>query len=202
MRQRGFGLITFLPYIIGGLAIASLAGWVWWQANSWCNRVCRDATEQADAYRAELDIAKAQAEDARKRATALALLWSDAIHRIEVRYVEIVKWRTQTFVEIRERPYHAEGSITLGPDARGVLRDSADAANNPGPTASGEGAAAPVPETAGSVTTAQEWIAFATDAAEAYADARGKWLACVNWAESVHRTAPSQDGPTRTDSAR
>jgi hypothetical protein len=195
MRQRGFGLITFLPYIIGGLAIASLAGWVWWQANHWCNAVCREQTERATV--AEGRIAAAQ-----KRATDLALMWAEAIHRVEVKYVEVVKWRTQTFVEIRERPYHAEGSITLGPDARGVLRDSADAANNPGPTASGEGAAAPVPETAGSVTTAQEWIAFATDAAEAYADARGKWLACVNWAESVHRTAPSQDGPTRTDSAR
>jgi hypothetical protein len=181
MRQRGFVWLSLLPYLIGGIAVASLAGWVWWQANSWCNRACRE-------YRDEATLAQAQLGVARERATALALLWSEAIQRVETRYVEFVKWRTQTFVEIRERPYHAEGSITLGPDARGVLADSASAANSAGPPASGEGSPQAVPEAAGSVTTAQEWITFATDAAEAYADAREKWLACVSWADSIKTT--------------
>jgi hypothetical protein len=191
MRQRGFGLITFLPYIIGGLAIASLAGWVWWQANSWCNRACGEATERAD-------IAESQLVAAHERATYLSLKWAEAIHKVEVKYVEVVKWRTQTFVEIRERPYHAEGSITLGPDARGVLRDSASAANGAGSATGDSQATTTVPAATGdggqtsehstpAITSAPEWVDFSIRAAEAYAEAREKWLACVAWADSIKR---------------
>ena len=181
MRQRGFALLSLLPYAIGLAAVAGLVWGAWSAVNNWCNGACRAATERAD----KADAAIVAAHD---RATALALLWSEAIQRIEVRHVEVVKWRTRTFVEYRERAAGVEvsGTITLSPGAVSVLSDSANSANDPGPTAVGEGTAAPVPEPAGDTATeAREWVEFAVEAAAAYADARDKWQACVSWAGAI-----------------
>jgi len=182
MRQRGVLWLTLLPYLLGTVAAAGVVGWGYWQATNWCNRACTTATERADA-------AEARIVEAQERATALALLWADAVQRVEVKYVEVVKWRTNTVVRWRERAASAgfAGSIQLAPDARGLLGDVARDANAPGPAAGGEVAPAPVPEAAGqSVTTsAQDWAAFAIDAAAAYSEAADKHRACVEWVGKI-----------------
>lgn len=186
MKPRGFALLSLLPYAIGVLAVAGMAWAAWSAANSWCNGACRAATERAETAEAAIKVAQ-------DRATALALLWAEAIQRVEIRYVETVKWRTKTYVEYRERAAGAEvsGTITLSPGAVSVLADSAGAANDPGPTTVGEGTAAPVPEPAGdTVTDAREWVTFAVEAAEAYRDAYDKWQACVSWAGEIRNANP------------
>lgn len=181
MKPRGFALLSFLPHLIGLAVVAGLLWGAWSAANGWCNGACRVATERADKADAAIVMAH-------ERATALALLWSEAIHRVEVKYVETVKWRTRTQIEYRERAASAEvsGTITLSPGAVSVLADSASAANDPGPAPSGEGASAPVPIPAGDTATdAREWVEFAVEAAAAYAEVRDKWMACVAWADSI-----------------
>lgn len=193
MRQRGFAMLSLLPYVIGVAAVAGLLWGAWSAVNGWCNGACKVATARADEAWVRVKAADDAIARAHERATALALLWSEAIHRVEVKYVETVKWRTRTQIEYRERVASAEvsGTITLSPGAVSVLSDSASAANDPGPTAGGEGAAAPVPEPAGDTATdAREWVEFAVEAAAAYADARDKWQACVSWAGEIRNANP------------
>lgn len=188
MKPRGFALLSFLPHLIGLAVVAGLLWGAWSAVNGWCNGACKVATERADEAWVRVKAADDAIARAQERATALALLWSEAIQRVEVRHVEVVKWRTRTFVEYRERAAGAEvsGTITLSPGAVSVLADSASAANDPGPAAGGEGTAAPVPEPAGDTATeAREWVEFAVEAAAAYADARDKWQACVSWAGAI-----------------
>jgi len=178
-KYRGFALLGLLPYIIGGIAIASLAGWLWWRADHWCNGAC--VREQERAVKAENAIAAAQ-----ERATALALLWSQAIQKVEVRYVEVVRERETKFAGIRERAgrINVAGGIRLSPDAVGVLADSAATANNSAAPVESEGTTQAVPESPRD-TSAEEWVRFAVDAADAYADAREKWASCVAYVGQI-----------------
>lgn len=191
MRQRGFALLTFLPYIIGGLAVAGLLGWLAWQWSAFKEGLREEG-------RAEVRVLwQAEREELIAARDAMIMRWAKAIQEVERVYITKVEWRTRTFVEYRERAAGAEvsGTITLSPGAVSVLADSAGAANDPGPAAGGEGTAAPVPEPAGSVETdAREWVAFAVEAAEAYRDAYDKWQACVSWAGEI---AQSQAAASR-----
>lgn len=181
-KQRGVIWLTLLPYLLGTAAVAGVIGWGYWQATNWCNRACETATERAEA-------AEARIVEAQERATALALLWADAVQRVEVQYVEVVKWRTKVVTEWKERIADAgfAGTIELAPAARGLLGDIARDANATGPAAGGEVAPAPVPQAAGEpvTTSAQEWAAFAIDAAAAYAEASDKHRACVEWVGKI-----------------
>lgn len=195
MRQRGFALLTFLPYIIGGLAVAGLLGWLAWQWSAFKEGLREEGRAEV---RAEWAAERAQLIAARD---AMIMRWAKAIQEVERVYITKVEWRTRTFVEYRERAAGAEvsGTITLSPGAVSVLADSAGAANDPGPAAGGEGTAAPVPEPAGDTATeAREWVEFAVEAAAAYADARDKWQACVSWAGEIQsiQQAPSNQQAT------
>ena len=184
MRQRGFALLTLLPYIIGGIAVASLAGWLWWQWSGYKEGLREEGRAEV---RAEWQAERAQLIAARD---AMVMRWARAIQEVERVYVEKVAESESRFAAIRTRAGRISvgGGIRLNPDAVGVLRDTASAANSEAATAPSGGAEAPapVPETAGDVdTTAQQWLTFAVDAAEAYKDARDKWQACVAWSGKI-----------------
>ena len=185
-KHSGFALLTFLPYIVMGLA-ALLALWKWADFKE-------DLREEGRTeVRAEWQAERASLIAARD---AMVMRWAKAVQEVERVYVEKSVERSARFESIRSRSHSASvsGSIRLSPDAGRVLADASAAANAPGPAGEGQGAAPPVPQTAGDVdTTGQQWVTFAVEAAEAYADARDKWQACVSWASEIRNTNSNAD---------
>lgn len=191
-----------LPYALGVLFVALVTWWGWRIANSWCNGACQDAREEVAALTVERDGLLAGIKAAQDRASALAVLWADAIQKVEVRYVEAKRESTQLFAGLRERAGRIrEGTaavrVPVPAGALSVLADAHRGANggqDPAAAGGDSGAPAPVPAPAGGevVTGLDEWVAFATEAAEAYADARQKHLACVAWAGSITQQAPEK----------
>lgn len=190
-KQRGFVWVQFLPHIIGGVAIAAVAGILWWKAQHWCNTACQQQKEIAAVATTRALKAEGLLKEAQERATALALLWSKAIQNVEVKYVEVVKWREKRFTVYRERAgtISYSGGIALDPAARGLLRDVANSANavDAGSPSGDQGTPQAVPAPAGGEvnTTGAEWIEFAISAAEAYRDAADKHRACVEWVGKI-----------------
>jgi hypothetical protein len=183
-----------LPYVLGALFVALVAWWGYRVANSWCNGACEDAREELAAVTLERDGLLEGIKAAQDRASALAVLWADAIQRVEVRYVEATRESSALFAGLRERagrirPATSTVSVPVPAGALGVLIDahrSANGGQDPAAAGGDRGAPEAVPEAAGgAVTHLDEWVTFATDAAEAYADARQKHLACVAWAGSI-----------------
>ena len=183
-------LFRALPF----LAVAALAWYGWHRADNWCNSAC---VEQ----RTQFENARTQIENAQARATALALLWAEAINRVEVRYVDVVRARTDAVAGVRERagrirPATDSVRVRVPPDALRVLGDAANIANNTAPAAGDSGPGQAVSDPAGSAeTTLTDWLEFAINAAEAYRDAEDKHLACVAAYEAIRNgqteTAPS-----------
>lgn len=182
-------LLPILGRLIPILGILFAAWFAWRAVDGWCNGACEDA-------RAELVTAQAQIQEAQERATALALMWSEAINRVEVRYVELAGDRADAAANLRERagrirPATDRVSIRVSADALGVLDSAGRLANADAPAAAegDKGTAAPVPDASGAAeTTLTDWVAFAVDAAESYREAADKHMACVNLYESA-RTA-------------
>lgn len=200
-QQRGFvipGLMSMLPWIIGGVAVAALAGWAWWRAEHWCNRACQTQTDIAQAAILRVGTLEEAIAAAQKRATDLALLWSDAIQQERTVYVRVVEYRDRVFTRYRDRVagVGVSGRITLAPDARILLGDAARSAGEAaGGAATAGGDSKPaeaVPAPAGGevVTDSREWIAFAVAAADAYADAAGKHKACVEAYGRIREATP------------
>jgi hypothetical protein len=192
---QGFAWLSFLPYIIGAVVIGGAVWTIWSSVNNWCNGACRDAREERDEAIAESVQLHGVIKAAQERATALALLWSEAINKVEVRYVQVERDRRAAFAGVRERAgsIRVDTSRVLVPVTApviGVLRDAERAANGGSPAAprEGEGSPAPVPETARDTTLA-EWVQFAIDAAEAYREAYDKWQAAVQAYESVREAS-------------
>ena len=181
-------LLPILGRLIPILGIL-FAAWLGWRAvDGWCNSACKDA-------RAELVAAQGQIKEAQERATALALMWSEAINRVEVRYVELARDRADAAANLRERagrirPATAGVSIRVPADAVGVLGDVARFANDSPAPAVDQGAAAPVPVPARDAdTTLAEWISFAVEAGAAYREAADKHAACVAAYDSLRSDA-------------
>lgn len=187
MKQRGFIPLGIVPYIIGAIAVVALVGTVAWKWSAFKEGLREEGRAEV---RAEWQAERAQLIAARD---AMIMRWAKAIQEVERVYVEKVVERGSRFGAIRSRVdgASASGGIRLGADAVGVLSDATRAANSESPAAPevGNGPAAAVPESTGD-TTAQEWVAFAVDAAEAYRDARDKWQACVAWAGEINASNP------------
>lgn len=182
-------LLPILSRLLPALGILLALWFAWHKLDTWCNGVCEGA-------RADLVVAQGQIQAAQERATALALLWSEAINRVEVRYVDLAGNRANAAAGIRERagrirPATDRVSIRVPVDALGVLDSASRLANADAPAAAegDKGTAAPVPDASGAAeTTLTDWVAFAVDAAESYREAADKHMACVNLYESA-RTA-------------
>ena len=179
-----------IPWLIRGamlLALLAALYGAWYKVDHWCNRACRVATDEATHAKEIIVLAQ-------ERATALALLWSQAIDRIEVAHVESRRISEHAAVQLRERARRItsrgdSGTIRVDPDAGRLLADSADFANRtPAPEVDQRPAEA-VPDAARDTTLAQ-WTEFAIAAAEAYRDASEKHQACVAWANAISDSHP------------
>lgn len=177
-------LLPLLARLLPILAALGLVWYGWHRIDNWCNGACVDERERG----AELSVMLSDAEErivaAQERATALALLWAKEVDNVKVRHVRVIEYRKADFGGARE----AAGRIRLvtdgvavrvPPDAARLLGDVADAANDTAAAGRDTQPAQAVPDAAGSDTTLTQWIAFATDAAEAYRDAADKHQACV-----------------------
>lgn len=184
-------LLRALPFI----AAAAVAWYGWHRVDNWCNSACVEQRTQFENARTQIGIAQA-------RATALALLWADAINRVEVRYVEVVRARTDAVAGVRERAGRIRSStdpvrVRVPADALRVLGDAASIANNTAPPAGDSGTGQAVPDPAGPAeTTLTDWLEFAINAAEAYRDAEDKHLACVAAYEAI-RNGQTEAAPSR-----
>lgn len=173
-------LLRALPFI----AAAALAWYGWHRVDNWCNSACVEQRTQLGNARTQIGIAQA-------RATALALLWAEAINRVEVRYVEVVRARTDAVAGVRERAGRIRSDtdrahLVVSRDALGVLHDAERIANDTAPAAGDSGPGQAVPDAAGPAeTTLTDWLEFAINAAEAYRDAEDKHLACVAAYEAI-----------------
>lgn len=173
-------LLRVLPFI----AAAAVAWYGWHRVDNWCNSACTAQESRADQAAAAIKVAQ-------ERATWLALKWSEAINKTEVRYVEVVRERTASAAGLRERagrirPATDSVSVRVPADALRVLDDAAKLANNSAAPAVDQRPTAPFPDAAGPAeTTLSDWVAFAVDAAEAYRDAADKHSACVAAYESL-----------------
>ncbi len=166
------------PYLLGAALL--VGGWLYLDRACWSS-ACRSERTQNENLRSQIAAAH-------ERATALALLWAKEVDNVKVRYAEVVKERSQAFAGIRDgarqvRPATDSVVVRVPADALVVLNDASRAAN-PAAASGDQGPAQAVPQAARD-TTLTEWIAFATDAAEAYRDAADKHLACVAAYEAV-----------------
>ena len=183
-------LLRALPF----LAAAALVWYGWHRVDNWCNSAC---VEQ----RTQFENARTQIENAQARATALALLWAEAINRVEVRYVEVVRARADATANVRERAGRIRSDtdrahLVVSRDALGVLHDAERIANDTAPPAGDSGPGQAVSDPAGPAeTTLTDWLEFAINAAEAYRDAEDKHLACVAAYEAI-RNGQTEAAPS------
>ena len=183
-------LLRALPF----LAAAALAWYGWHRVDNWCNSACVEQRTQLGNARTQIGIAQA-------RATALALLWAEAINRVEVRYVEVVRARTDAVAGVRDRAGRIRSDtdrahLVVSAAALSVLGDAANIANNTAPPGGDSGAGQAVSAPAGPAeTTLTDWLEFAINAAEAYRDAEDKHLACVAAYEAI-RNGQTEAAPS------
>ena len=183
--------MTFLLPILGRLipilGALALVWYGWYRVDHWCNGACKSAQREV----LQLQHEKQQAQE---RATALALLWSEAINRVEVRYVEMARTRSDAATRLRERAgrIRLDGGgvgVRVPPAAVGLLDDAHRLANDPPAAGGDQSAPDPVPAPADTVeidTTLATWIATYLEAAIAYRDAADKHMACVAAYESLY----------------
>ena len=183
-------LLRALPF----LAAAAIAWSGWHRVDNWCNSACVEQRTQLGNARTQIGIAQA-------RATALALLWAEAINRVEVRYVEVFRARTDAVAGVRERAGRIRSDtdrahLVVSRDALGVLHDAERIANDTAPAAGDSGPGQAVSDAAGPAeTTLTDWLEFAINAAEAYRDAEDKHLACVAAYEAI-RNGQTEAAPS------
>jgi hypothetical protein len=177
-----------LPWLLGALAL----GVGYYKAQHWCNTVCLEKG-------AKLKQAEQQIEDARQRATDLALLWAKEVDQAEEKNRAAANQRAKDFaaLEDRVRSLSSRLSIALSADADRVWRDSSREANAARDAQEHPETADPVPNP---TYSEQDLAAFFVAAAKAYADAYGQWLACVNYYEGLRELShrglgePGQQG--------
>jgi hypothetical protein len=193
-RQRGSILITLLIYGAIALAVSAAIYGVWRSVNGWCNGACVEAREERDAATAEGERLAGLIKAAQERATALALMWSEAVQRVEVRYVERAATRSTEFAGIRERAgriAHAEIAIPvpLSADVVRLLNDVHAAANDagagPAAGAGDEGAALPG---AARIVPVGEWVRIYEAGGEAFRDTDDARLECIERYNAVRES--------------
>lgn len=170
-------LLMFLgrawPYL---LALAVIGGGYYWLEHIHCNVACHDA-------RSERDELSAQILAARERATALALLWAKSVDDAETKEHQREAEATRRYDSLlaRAQAVNRGSGLRLSVGTIGVLNDATREANAAGPPPEHQ-----EPAEAVSGTTDEREIAIAwVKASEAYADAYGKWQACVQFYQGL-----------------
>lgn len=187
-RQRGF-LALLAPYaaklILYGVIAAVIAGTVYgiyFKVMHWCNTACVQVTAERDQLAGTLKAAQ-------ERATALALLWAKSVDDAEAkeRQRETEAARRYDSLLARAEAINRGSGLRLSVGTIGVLTDASREANAARPPAEHQEPAETVSGTTDEREIAVAWV----KASEAYADAFGKWQACVNWVEQL-RAAEAQ----------
>lgn len=187
--------LKYIWEIIAVVCIAASIGIVIWKAQTWCNKACRDATEEVIELKNAIKVAE-------KRATDLALMWSDSLDKTEKKYAEEYKATLGLFRDLDAKGKASASrnpSLRVAPATQRVLNAASAAANAPNPSSPGssqEGTAAlpTTPEGSGnsgemSVISEADYASSWIEAAKAYASCRLAWSACVASYESVREAS-------------
>lgn len=157
------------PYVL--CAALALGAYIYAQKACW-NDACHSQRDRADKL-------QAQADQAKQRATDLALLYARTLDASEKATHDALTEQAEKFAAIKEAASHLSPlpSIVISGDALRVF-DSASALANAAPAPSvNQDAPAAISESA----LAEKWA----EAAAAYASAREKWASCVDTYEKL-----------------
>lgn len=182
--NRGFIVMA----IIYAVAIAGIIGATWYFLEGRCNSACKKASAERDQLLAEKDAAIA-------REAALERRWSEQVKESTAATQAKLEESYASFATLKDRARRlpSDRIIRLAPDTARLFDDAVRAANAGAPakpSASNQGGAAAVPESATSTSVVyaesefREWL---TKAAEAYSICRVKHLACVSFYEELQR---------------
>ena len=171
-----------LPYLIAAAAIG--AGWLWLDQR--CNAACERKSRQLSAITEQM-------EQARQRATDLALLWANVLDRADRTAKASKEKADATFAAIADnsRRVASSGSIRISPDALRVWGDASAAANGQAPPAEPDPRPYPVPVPAEGIRVEEaelreKW----QEAARAYEDAKSLHRQTVLACEALLSQSP------------
>jgi hypothetical protein len=195
-------LFKYLFEIIAVVCFASALGIVYYKAQHWCNQVCRELKQENEEYRLKVVELNDVIVVAEKRASDLALMWSNSLDRTEKKYADEYKATLELFRNLDNK---GKASASRTPTLRittatnSVLNAATTAANAPNPSVTGSSTEGTTPVPAASEGTdspdsermiseadyAASWI----EAAGAYASCKLAWSACVTSYESLREAS-------------
>lgn len=167
-----------LPYI----AAITLAWYGWHRADNWCNSACVAKSRQLQTINEEMQQAK-------QRATDLALLWAQQVDRTNEAARQARNANATVFAGLADdaRRLPAGGHLSISPAARRVF-DGITAAANDQPPADPPRVEPPA-EALSCIPEREAAIAWA-EAAEAYRDATSLLDQTRRWYEGIRNANP------------
>ena len=164
------------PYLF----VVAFLGWAY--SYVW-NRGARSERVNTDAVKQEFANYKTAQQ---KLVTAITMQWDAKRIAAESLEYQLQQARDEKFAALSRRASGVIGPrVVLQRDVVGLLADSSRAANAARATASDSDATAAVPAAADASYEPAELARFFVASAAAYADAYGKWLACVKFYQSL-----------------
>jgi len=164
------------PYLLGAAVLGGTYYWVW-------NRGATSERVNTNAVKQEFEEYKIAQQ---RIVTEITLQWDAKRIAADALEYQLQKARDETFATLSRRASGATGPrVVLKRDVVGVLTASSRQANITRPTERDQSATVAVPAAADSSYEPAELARFFVASAAAYADAYGKWAACVNFYESL-----------------
>jgi hypothetical protein len=185
--------LKYLWEIIAVVCLVSALGLVYYKANHWCNKACRDYREEATELQGAIEAAQ-------QRATDLALLWSKEVQNTERKYKYEYDQTLKLFSDLDQKGKGSASrrpALRVSPESNRVLNDASSAANAVASAPSGvspEGAA-PVPappegdQATGVVISESDFVTSWIEAAKAYSSCKLAWKSCVDTYNTIRESS-------------
>lgn len=191
-------LKTFMWEILGVIIVGLVSFSAYRAVHSWCNKECITARKETDKIKYELVLANRKIEDAQKRATALALLWSQEVMKVEKTYKYEYEQTIEAYRKLKKRAddvaLNSNPNCVISPDANRLLNDAsrtANASKDPPASRSSEEGATTIPATpeggkdSGVIVSEKDIVLSWIEASKAYSSVYIGWKACVEAYESL-----------------
>jgi hypothetical protein len=149
--------------IAGVIAMAVVAGVLWYKAEHWCNTACVNKQKEIVTLTGKVADRDASIATTQKRATELAMLWSRQVDATESATHESETLRNEKFAGLRADAAHAPNPAHFGGVSVSVFDSARSAASGEaaGPAAKPAEAAPPAASSAEEFVVAMyEWAAI------------------------------------------
>lgn len=179
-------------YILGGLLVLSAATFSIHVANSWCNKACSAEKRKNESLEKAILSLREQIETTNRRATHLALLWSEEVLKVQKTYEYEYKQSQENLDALQKRVRRlADDNATLRVtnDVLRMLNDATDEANRSNSSVArdssqGTSTVSPTPERneapEGVMISESDFANSWIDAAKSYSSCKTAWMACVD----------------------